>query len=364
MNYAKGTFGYWWTVVKGNNDIAGQIYNGNIDASNSGITSCKGMPEEVTGSLYLSGCTSLTALPDRLTVGGSLYLSGCTSLTTLPENLNVGGLLYLSGCTSLTALPDRLTVGGSLNLSGCTSLTTLPENLNVGGLLDLCDCTSLTKLPNNLSVKGSLYLSGCTSLTALPDRLTVGGSLYLSGCTSLTTLPENLNVGGLLDLSGCTSLTTLPDRLTVGGNIYGEVYRWRGSMWSFFDGVQKEVKSVKKTKELTVYKMVDGTFCVYDGEHYSHGATLQEAKDDLIYKHSTRDLSKFKSLTLESKLTFADAVELYRSITGACTFGTREFVKSHNISKRKKYTVAKIIELTNGQYNSQKLAEFFNNKGE
>ncbi|CAM7601313.1 hypothetical protein ESCOCK420M_19630 [Escherichia coli] len=46
------------------------------------------------GSLYLSG-TSITALPDNLTVGGSLYLSG-TSITALPDNLTVGGSLYLS----------------------------------------------------------------------------------------------------------------------------------------------------------------------------------------------------------------------------------------------------------------------------
>ena len=213
MNYAKGTFGHWWTVTKGNKDIAEQIYNGNIDARNSGITSCEGMPKEVTG---------------------------------------------------------------------------------------------------------------------------------------------------WFDLRNCTSLTTLPDRLTVGGNIYGEVYRWRGSMWSFFDGVQKEVKSIKKMKELTVYKMVDGTFCVYDGEHYSHGATLREAKEDLIYKHSTRDLSEFKSLKMNSVLTFAEAVELYRSVTGACSEGTRLFVESHGIDKSKSYTVAEIIERTEGQYNSEKIREFFN----
>ncbi|EEW2176822.1 hypothetical protein D9H38_18280, partial [Escherichia coli] len=58
--------------------------------------------------------TSITALPDNLTVGGSLDLEG-TSITALPDNLTVGGSLYLRG-TSITALPDNLTVGGSLYL--------------------------------------------------------------------------------------------------------------------------------------------------------------------------------------------------------------------------------------------------------
>ena len=45
-----------------------------------------------------------------------LDLSG-TSITSLPDNLTVGGSLYLSG-SSITSLPDNLTVGGNLDLSG------------------------------------------------------------------------------------------------------------------------------------------------------------------------------------------------------------------------------------------------------
>ena len=43
---------------------------------------------------------------------GSLYLRG-SSITSLPDNLTVGGSLYLSG-SSITSLPDNLTVDGSL----------------------------------------------------------------------------------------------------------------------------------------------------------------------------------------------------------------------------------------------------------
>lgn len=55
------------------------------------------MMERNGGSLYLSGCTSLTSLPEGLTVGSWLDLRGCTSLASLPEGLTVGGWLYLSG---------------------------------------------------------------------------------------------------------------------------------------------------------------------------------------------------------------------------------------------------------------------------
>ncbi|USE37112.1 NEL-type E3 ubiquitin ligase domain-containing protein [Endozoicomonas sp. SCSIO W0465] len=145
---------------------------------------------QVEGNLKLFGCTSLTTLPNNLSVGGHLDLSGCTSLTTLPNNLSVGEYLDLCGCTCLTALPDNLSVEGGLYLIGCTGLTTLPENFTVGGNLYLNDCIGLTTLPDNLSVEGSLYFIGCASLTELPDNLSVGRNIYLTGCTSLTTLPD------------------------------------------------------------------------------------------------------------------------------------------------------------------------------
>ena len=135
---------------------------------------------EVIGDLTLQNCCPLF-LPDNLTVGvkGSLYLHGCTSLTRLPDNLTVGGYLNLYGCTSLVKLPDNLTVGGNLILYGCTSLTKLPDNLIVKGGLDLSGCTSLTKLPDNLTVNGSIDLYDCTSLTKLPDNLTVGRDIWV-----------------------------------------------------------------------------------------------------------------------------------------------------------------------------------------
>jgi hypothetical protein len=98
----------------------------------------------VGGSLYLSGCTGLSALPDNQNVGGGLDLRGCTGLTALPDGLRVGEWLDLRGCTGLTALPDGLSVGGWLDLTGCTGLTALPDGLRVGGWLDLTSCTGLT----------------------------------------------------------------------------------------------------------------------------------------------------------------------------------------------------------------------------
>ena len=92
------------------------------------------IPQKIKGGLYLRGCTSLTSLPEGLTVGRGLYLGGCTSLTSLPEGLTVGGNLNLGRCTSLTSLPEGLTVGGDLNLEGCTSWDgVIPKDTKIKG---------------------------------------------------------------------------------------------------------------------------------------------------------------------------------------------------------------------------------------
>lgn len=66
---------------------------GDLDLSNSLITS---LPDELTkvgGDLYLS-FTKITSLPNNLTVGGDLDLS-LTNIISLPSELRVGGNLYL-----------------------------------------------------------------------------------------------------------------------------------------------------------------------------------------------------------------------------------------------------------------------------
>ena len=69
------------------------------------------MMEKNGGNLYLRN-TSITSLPEGLTVGGWLDLRN-TPITSLPEGLTVGGNLYLS-YTSITSLPEGLIVGGNL----------------------------------------------------------------------------------------------------------------------------------------------------------------------------------------------------------------------------------------------------------
>ena len=280
---------------------------------------------KIGGSLYLSG---LTSIPEGFnpTVGGSLYLSG---LTSIPEGFNptVGGYLYLSG---LTSIPEGFnpTVGGSLYLRG---LTSIPEGFNP-------------------TVGGYLYLNG---LTSIPEGFnpTVGGSLYLNG---LTSIPEGFNptVGGSLYLRGLTSNYIKLD---------GRPLEWLDGKYISVDGIFTEVinkrGNISKVKKLNSDKEF---YLVSDGNgKYAHGDTLQEAKDDLIYKISCCiDKEVYREYDLDTTLSFDKGIECYRVITGACSFGTKDFVISNNI-ENKIYSIREIIELTKGRYGHNTFEEFF-----
>lgn len=124
------------------------------------------------------------------------------------------------------------------------------------------------------------------------------------------------------------------------------------------------IVSILLSKKKNIYKVINlgetkESYIIKDGDVYSHGATIQEAKDDLIYKISNRDTSKYANYTYNTELTLKEAIEMYQVITGACENGTKYFVKNVLTDKKEKYTVKEVIELTIGQYNHDKLVEFF-----
>ncbi len=58
-------------------------------------------------------------------------------------------------------------------------------------------------------------------------------------------------------------------------------------------------------------------------------------------------------------MTFEDSVACYRTITSACSFGTRDFVQSNGIEEKDR-TISEIIELTKGSYGNDLFVQFFN----
>ena len=245
-------------------------------------------------------------------------------------------------------------VGGNLYLR---SVTSIPEGFNptVGGYLDLCSVTSIPE-GFNPTVGGNLYLG---SVTSIPEGFnpTVGGYLDLR---SVTSIPEGFNptVGGYLYLGSMTryigasvELPYIPIR-----------YIWRNNDYIKVDGIFTKIIS-ERGKVMRVQRIArkEIEYLVTDGDgKWAHGATLKEAKDSLIYKITSRDTTKYKSWSLDTEITHAEAIEAYRTITGACSFGTRHFCETILGDKKKdKYTVAEVIELTKGQYGADSFESFF-----
>ena len=161
---------------------------------------------EVDGELRLQ---MLNCSSRHLT--GTLDVSGCTSLTSLNCNSNDITNLNLSGCTALTVLRCQNTKLSSLDLSDCPNLTELYAS-NVSNLtsLDLSGFTALESISvNNNPLLTSLDVSGCTSLTTVGCYDNALTSLDVAGCTSLRKLEAGGNNLTSLDVSSCTTLSNL-----------------------------------------------------------------------------------------------------------------------------------------------------------
>ena len=191
---------------------------------------------------------------------------------------------------------------------------------------------------------------------AADGALHVGGWLDLQG-TQITALPDGLHVGGWLDLRD-TRITALPDNLSVeeiwfDGKIGDQTF-------AVFDGIGSVVLSEKSVGDILIRhcqksqfedgKLVGDKFYVAsrDGEN-AHGETIQEATEELMFKGGERDVDQYRDMPLETVKTPSEWAFIYRIVTGACSFGTREFIKSKGAMKES-YSLAEILEETRGAW--------------
>ena len=189
--------------------------------------------------------------------------------------------------------------------------------------------------------------------------LDVEGSLYLRG-TQITALPDNLTVGGYLDLEGTQITDSDADKIRSKSFPEGFILSWQDGKYVSADGIFSEVVShrgnVYRTRQIGKERV---EYLVTDSKgKWAHGATLEAARADLIYKIGNRDKSEYAELTLDSILPFERAIEAYRVITGACSAGTRGFVKQLKVVKEQ-YSIREICELTKDQFGGSDFAQFF-----
>ena len=90
---------------------------------------------------------------------------------------------------------------------------------------------------------------------------------------------------------------------------------------------------------------------------FSHGSTLKQAIEDLMFKVSDRDTSEYKSWKVSQTKNKSELIQAYRKITGACESGVKSFLSSKKIED--KMTVRKVIKLTEGHYGHNEFKQFF-----
>jgi len=141
---------------------------------------------------------------------------------------------------------------------------------------------------------------------------------------------------------------------------------WLSRGFVVADGISKKLKSQKKIAEIQVFECENfpkktTSYVVKRGNIFSHGETVEKAIEDLRYKIGDRDTSEFESWRkdLDQEVSFDNAIAAYRTITGACEYGTKSFVESIEVPK--KLTPNVILKLTEGQFGSSKFRNFLEN---
>jgi len=304
--------------------------------------------EMVNGDLNLR---SVTKVPEGFnpTVGGSLYLN---SVTEIPEGFHptVGGYLFLD---SVTEIPEGFNpvVGGDLYLDNLTEISK-GFSPTVGWSLYL---NNVTKVPQgfNPTVGWSLYLN---NVTKVPQGFnpTVGGSLYLN---SVTKVPQGFN-------PTVRGITCLKNEIIRENKKPDPILTWQNGKYCSIDGTLSQVVSRKIKDNLEIFKLKkicreEYFFAVVKGNLAAHGKNLKSCLLDLKFKEENRDVSSYKSLTLDSELQFEDMIICYRVITGACQFGVDKFIEENLGIFKEKYKIREIIKLTENQYGGNVFSLFF-----
>src|SRR3990167_2807834 len=129
--------------------------------------------------------------------------------------------------------------------------------------------------------------------------------------------------------------------------------------FSFADGILARIVSTRgPVSRVVICGKTEVSYVVSDDEgNHAHGDTLAEARADLAVKRVSKDLTQFKSWTLDKAVSKSDAILAYRSITGACAKGTRLWLEQHKTPDS--LTVKAIIELTAGAYGADTFKSFF-----
>ena len=190
----------------------------------------------------------------------------------------------------------------------------------------------------------------------------VGGYVDARGADTKTAFPKLTSVGGYVDASGAEKAKPNdPEAPGLCRKLLLSSFAAAG--FSFADGILARIVSQRgPVSRVVICGKTEISYLVTDGEAWSHGKTLHEARDGLLFKIGKRDPSEFKAWTLDKVVTKRDAIRAYRTITGACEGGVRAWMEQRKTPET--ITVDGIIKLTHGAFGADTFACFFKKTAE
>lgn len=310
------------------------------------------IPEGVAfgGDLDIKG-TNICKLPKGLVVGGSLNIAE-TDITELPKDISIGGSL-IAYSSRLTSLPEFKKMW-YLNIRN-TSISELPNNIVISDDLDI-STTGITKLPKNSVICENVYADN-QSLEELPSDTIIGGNIYCADVAPEFKM-EDLKVCGDIEVGNPAKMLTSPPN-------YKNAKIYRNGIGTFICVDRMFLEVIHRHNDIFKVRYVDGKYPFYlvadEAGNWAHGSTLHEAMEDLQFKGSSRSVEYYKGMKLDDILSKKDAVVCYRTITGACRFGTNAFLRKRLKVDKASYSIREIMELTEGEYGHEIFVSFFTN---
>jgi len=242
----------------------------------------------------------------------------------------------------------------------------------ITGYLDASGADT-TAFPKLTTVGGSLYARGADTTTAFPKLTTVGGSIYARGADTTTAFPKLTTVGGFIDASGADTTTAFP-KLTKKGAGDSAKAICRDALVAAIavhglaleDGIlSRVIGSRGGVKRVRIVGQAKISYIVQRDGHTAHGATLDEARADLLLKMGVlamfaANTTPYLDWTTETKASLQEMIVAYRTITGACQQGVSHFLTSKNY--KGKLSVQFVIDETQGSYGHDAFKAFFTNR--
>ena len=194
------------------------------------------------------------------------------------------------------------------------------------GNLEIRTDTDAKKYAGLTEVTGYLYIYASAKLDA-PQLESVGGDLYINASAKLDApqlYPKGFDNFKVYDGIACVVLSS----------------KKKGDV---------EILSCRQAKIKQQKIIGEKLFITKQGSQTAHANDIKTALEELAFKCGDRNIDQYKNMPKHTRKSPEDWAFVYRMVTGACQYGTKQFMEAKGKLKRT-YTLAEIITETKGAY--------------